>query len=221
VSNAPRPMGPMDDPRLVDRQGDLSGFSALVFAGLVLLAFALMAMVLFLVMPAGGLPTPSPTPTPTPTPRPTASTAATAVASARPGPLASAGLMRVAPGSPAPIVSEGRQLGTVTTNEVRYTRRLGADEAPNASRFLVALVKYEASAPLHYDAASWVAIDVDGAEHPWRGSGDPAPALGSGTLNAGETRTGTVSFEVPRRRPVRALVLRDDTDADLVRVDLP
>jgi hypothetical protein len=224
VSNEPRPIGPYDDPRLTDRRGDLSGFSALLFAGIALLALALVGLVLFLAIPPAGSvaspsPSPSPTPTPTPTPRPSVSLAASPSAATSPRP--SITVPTIAVGQRAPLVGEdGTQAGTVAIQATRFARNVGGEPARPAMRYLVARVRYQAREPLRYDRANWVAVDAEGNEHRPREDGDLDSALGSGRLNAGEAATGTVTFEVPRQVPVEMLVLRSAEGEDLVRVSL-
>jgi hypothetical protein len=207
------------DPRLTDRRGDLGGFSMLVFTGLVLIGFALAALLLFVVTGPAAAPTPSPTPSPTPTPPPTTPPSPSAAPSATGGPESSpAATVQV--GTAAPLMSDGTQVGTVTVLQTRYTRNAAGNAAPAGMRFLIARIRYDATTPLDYDASSWLAIDADGTEHAWRGSGDPAPALESGQLPAGESRAGNVTFEVPRTVAVVALSMRDAEGNESVRVTL-
>jgi hypothetical protein len=231
VANETRPHGPLDDPRLVDRRGDLSGFSALLFLGLVLVGFALVALVLYLVTTPTAGPTASPTPTAAATPGLTAPPSLTPTAppspptptslpAGSPGPGASLPVVVVATGKPAALVVDGAEVGSVTVLRSGFTRDIAGDQAPQGQRYLVASIRYRAAAPMIYDAARWRAVDRDGTSYEWRGSGDPRPALRTGTLAAGENVTGNVTFVVPRGVPIRSLVLTGDDGRDLVRVSL-
>jgi hypothetical protein len=115
---------------------------------------------------------------------------------------------------------DGSQVGTATVLATRYSRNAGGEQAGQGVRYLVARIRYRASERLDYDAANWVAIDAEGNEYPWRGSGDPEPALGAGRLAAGESVTGNASFEVRRSVPVTALALRSADGDELARVEL-
>jgi hypothetical protein len=123
-------------------------------------------------------------------------------------------------GTPIPLVVDGEEVGTVTVQATRYSRNVGGEPAGAGARYLVARIRYRASAPLDYDASSWTAVDAEGDEYPWRGSGDPEPSLGAGTLAAGESVTGNASFEVRRAAPVEALVLRSADGDEVARVTL-
>jgi hypothetical protein len=126
----------------------------------------------------------------------------------------------VGTGVPATLVVDGRGVGTVIVISTQPTRAIGDERAPQGKRWLVATVRYRADADLVYDAARWYAVDETGTRYPWRGEGDPAPALGSGTLEAGKARRGKVTFEVPVDRAISTLVLTDEAGADAVIVTL-
>jgi hypothetical protein len=212
--------GPLNDPRLVDRRGDLSGLNALMFLLVVLALFLAVGFGLYVFLRGSSNGSPSASPSPSalarsPSPSPVGSLSVSPSLGISPSGAASVGL-----GSPAPLANAGTPAGTVTVVSTRNPLIVKAKKAPTATRWLVATVEYQATAPLTYDANLWVAVDTTGARHPWAGK-DPSPALGTGSLTAGQSVTGTVTFEVPADQAITALVLRDAAGNDIVTVTLP
>ncbi len=213
----PAPRGLRDDPRLVERRGDLRGLSALAFLVLLLAGFAIVAFLLLVVVrPGPAAATPSPSPSPTATPRPTARPTPTTA----PTDIVPSGPIEVDLAEPAALVQGGRQVGTVTVSSAEFVPTLDGRAPPGGTRWLVVTVEYDATAALDYSASDWFALDKNGKRYPWHGANDPAPALGTGTLAAGKTRTGTVTLEAPAKLKVRQLVLTDGAGSDLVIVTI-
>lgn len=221
MANRSRPRGLTNDPRLVERRGDLRGFSALVFLALLLIGFALVASLFVLVtQPPAAPPTPSPSPSPTvgptlsssPSPAPTASIAVT--------PAPSIQVIDTAIGDSVTLRQGGADAGKVSVLSTSFTRKLKGQDAARGTRWLIASIRYRATADLEYDSARWFVLDDAGKRFPWIGSGDRDPALGVGTLDAGKGTTGNVTFLVPTSTRMTTLILTDDQGNDLIRVAL-
>jgi hypothetical protein len=224
-----RRASPWQDPRLLDRQGDLRGASAfllvlLMVGGVALLGGALVGVGRLVPTPA---PTPAPTSAPvvTPTPLP-ASAAPSVLSSPTDGPAASDGavvpdVLWVAAGDPAPITERGRQLGTVTIVSAGYRSRIAGQDPPSGRRWLRVSLRYRATLATPYEAGRWSARDASGKRYPWLGTRATDPALGAGTLAAGATRTGYVVFAVPTRVAIVSLVLQDADGHDIVIAAIP
>lgn len=215
--------GPHNDPRLVERRGDLSGLNALLFFILVVIAFLAAAFLLYTLIK--GAPAASPLPSPTVAasfaPSPSASRGSSLSPAPSALPTVSASLPITVPvGTPADVIVEGRVAGQATVLSARYSRSLQGKSAPNGQRWLLVSIRLTATDNVLYDENSWAAIDTAGASHGWRGS-DPGPSLGQGSLNAGQTRTGNVTFQVPAKRGIASLVLEADDGSQLVVVKLP
>jgi hypothetical protein len=228
--SVPRGQGPLNDPSVVERRGDLSGLNALMFAVLVIVAFAAAGLVLWaIVHGAAGSPGPSaatpavaaasvspslntsvPT-SPGPTPAGT-----TAGGSAVPSPT---GPVQVVIGVSVPLTVNGAVVGKVTVLDSTYRAVFGGRVAPKGKQWLTIEVWYEATAPLSYDAADWVAIDGAGNRQSWTGH-DPRPPLGKGTLKAGGSIKGNVTFAVAAKLPASAVVLTSPQGTDLIFVTL-
>lgn len=163
---------------------------------------------------------------------PTASVAPTASPSASPGaseaptvtlPPSSqapvptpAPLPPVAVGEPADIVVDGSTLGTVTVIATgEYTRFDGVD-APENRRWFAVEVEYVAGdGPLPYAAADWRAFDTDDRVFEPALIDIQAP-LGTGTLEAGESRRRFVVFSVRPRSDVTRLELLGPDDVPVL-----
>ncbi len=218
-----RRTSPWQDPRLLDRQGDLRGASAFL---LVLLMVGGVALVGVALVGVGRLvPTPLPTPMPTqapvvtPTPPPPS-----AMPSVPPSPTdepagsddAAPDPLWVAAGDPAPITERGRQLGTVTVVSAGYRSSIAGQDPPSGRRWLRVSLRYTATLATPYEAGRWSALDADGRRYPWLGTRATDPALGAGTLDPGATRTGYVVFAVPTGVSIVSLVLQDADGHDAV-----
>ena len=94
------------------------------------------------------------------------------------------------------IVLGGQALGTVTVNSVQYPKTVGGKPAGTGLRWLAVRVRYDATADLSYDTGDWLIVDADGKQYAWAGV-DFKPALGQGTLGAGQKAGGNVTFKVP------------------------
>ena len=214
--------GPLNDPRLVERRGDLSGLNALMFLALVIVAFVAAAFLLYTLI--RGAPAVSPSPSPTAVPSLSASPSATAKASSSPSPSvapsAAASPITTTIGSPADVFADGVRVGTVTVESARFNRTLEGKQAPKGMRWLLISVTLKATADLAYDENNWSAVDASGERHGWRGS-DPPPSLGEGTLAAGKSRTGNVTFAVPVKPATTSVVLTSPDGDDLVIVTIP
>ncbi|MEA2622624.1 MAG: hypothetical protein QOH61_1534 [Chloroflexota bacterium] len=210
--------GPLNDPRLVERRGDLSGLNAALFVILVIAAFAAAGYLLWTVLqPGSAQPSASPShPVASPsaaTPKPTGSP----VASAKPTPGVSQ-LPSVAIGQAADVTSAGRIVGSVTVVHVTNPDRINGQAAGLAQRWLVARVRYAAMETLSFSAADWFVADQAGTRYPWAGSGI-RQGLGSGTVQAGGRKAGDVIFRVPLQGSLR-LVLTSG-GADQLTVPIP
>lgn len=215
------------DPRLQERRGDLLGRNALLFATVLLVVLAVTAFVLLGGFPRGG---PGATATVRPSPRPSATLAATSP-SAPPSATAPASAAptnmptNVPPttsaiGTPAPLVIGGRTMGAVVAGTPDYRRRVNGTRAPQGQRWVVVPVTYTASVGFEYRAADWLVVDTAGGRHGWA-QVDPDPAVGAGSVDAGATVTGNVTFQVPDGVDVAAVVLRSETGTDLMIFRVP
>ncbi len=226
--SVPRGQGPLNDPSVVERRGDLSGLNALMFAVLVIVAFAAAGLLLWTFV-RGAAVSPSPTPTAvaaasaTSSPNPSASPLRTPAATGTPGGESAApspaGPVQVVLGVTAPLTVNGTAVGKVTVLDATYRSVFGGRVAPKGMRWLTIRVWYEATAPLRYDAADWEAIDGAGDRQPWAGH-DPKPPLGKGTLPAGGSIKGNVTFAVTANPNASAVVLTSPQGTDLVFVTL-
>jgi hypothetical protein len=215
--------GPLNDPRLVERRGDLSGLNALMFLILVVVGFLAAALFLYTLITGSPVPSASPSPTALVTPGASSSASTGPSASSSPSafPAASASLpITVRVGTPAPVIVDGQFAGQATVVSAKVSRSLQGKISPRGSRWLLVSVLLEATANLPFDENLWTAIDTSGVSYGWRGS-DPPPSLGRGTLSLGQTRTGNVTFQVPAKRRIARLVLEADDGSQLVVVSLP
>lgn len=216
--------GPLNDPRLVERRGDLSGLNALMFVVLVVVGF--LAAAFFLYTLIKGAPATSPSPSPSRTvathvPSPASSAIASPLQSALASETFSGSLpITVSVGTPANVVINGQVAGQATVLSARYNRTLEGKAAPGGKRWLLISVRLAATGTWTYDENFWSALDTSGASYGWRGS-DPDPSLGQGSLNAGQTITGNVTFQVPIKPVIASLVLGADDGSQLVVVKLP
>ncbi len=251
-----RSRGPYQDPRLLERQGDLMGPSAFVLVFLMVCGVALVGVLLVgvgRVLPGSGTvgpasPGPSavaapPTASRSPTrsilpavPTPSAGVSTPSGTSSSPGPSPLPGVSPAPGTSPASSPVTGRQpvevgrgraapvtegdsvLGDVTVGSARYQVRSAGTKAPAGSRWLVVSMTYQATDRMRYDGRRWRTVDADGEPHPWTSAPAPRPELGKGTLDAGESRTGYLAFEVPADIDIRHLVLTDKAGDDIVTV---
>lgn len=193
--------GPLNDPRLIERRGDLSGLNAALFVILVIVAFAAAAYLLATVLHIGGAGA-------SPSAPPSAagaslSPSAAATSLATPSPRLSPSLVpspsvaaSATLGEPMTVVVGGHALGTVVVNSVQYPKTVGGKSAGSGVRWLAARVRYDATADLPYDTSDWIVVDASGKQYAWAGV-DFKPPLGQGTLKAGDGAGGNVTFKVP------------------------
>ncbi len=215
--------GPLNDPRLVERRGDLSGLNALLFVILVVVGFLASALLLYTLTKGSPVASPSPSPTAAASrlSSPSASTAASLSPSPSVVPTVSASLpISVAVGTPANIIIEGQVAGQATVLSAKYNRALQGKNAPSGMRWLLISVKLTATSTMAYDENFWSAVDTAGKSYGWRGS-DPPPSLGNGSLDAGQTRTGNVTFQVPNKPAIASVALGAGDGSQLVVVKLP
>lgn len=121
-------------------------------------------------------------------------------------------------GQTLPVFLDGRRVGGVTVQSFQVGEVPGVD-LPAGARFMVMEVRYLTAGGMDYDARDWVVVDADGKRYPSLGARAPEPALGRGTLAAGETIVGNVAFIRERRVAIEQLVLTDGDGRDLVIVD--
>lgn len=187
--------GPHNDPRLIERRGDLSGLNAALFVILVIVAFVAAAVLLANVLHIGGSgASPSAiaaSSSPSVTVGPSGSTAPSPSRLASPSTGASAAL-----GQPVDVVVGGHVVGTVSVISVQYPTTVAGKGAGFGFRWLAVKIRYEAKSELTYDPANWAVVDVSGNSYAWAGV-DFKPALAKGTLKTGAKRTGNVTFKVP------------------------
>ncbi|MFN8620229.1 MAG: hypothetical protein U0869_05725 [Chloroflexota bacterium] len=228
------------DPRLTDRRGDATGPWALVFLGIIALAFAGVALLLISLPPVVADPTPrpsvlrtpAPTPETTPTPEPTVEPSLAPERTRQPDatdeplpseaatnppdvPDAQQGIF----GEEIPIIINDTKVGTVRLDTFKPGTIPGY-AVPDGSKLLVLTVTYTAIESMSYRASDWLIEDPDGNRYPSLGDQAPDPALGSGRLSPGETVTGKVAFvRPPDVAELAWLVLQDRQGNDLVNVD--
>jgi hypothetical protein len=225
VAKRSAPGGLSSDPALVERRGDLSGFSALAFLIILLAGVGVVAFVLLSLLRPAGMAAVSPSASPRPTASQSAAPSAspgprstfTAPPSVRPSAVA-IGPIDVSLDEPASLILDGSRVGTVTLSSAEFVRAINGQRPPPGKRWLVASVTYHATSSLDFAAADWFAVGKDGTRFAWRGAGDPAPVLATGTLDSGAEITGNVTFEVPTGRAIPKLVLTDGAGHDLVVV---
>lgn len=232
------------DPALTDRRGDATGLVAFAFLFVLVAVFALAALVL-VSLPLVADPTPAPpatpgilaTPRPSPTPAltPTPSDAAPSgepTAEPQPSdgvlpsrePLPSPTARTGRPpaeggiGQTLPVFTDGRRVGGVTVQSFQVGEVPDVD-LPAGARFMILEVRYVTAGGMAYDARDWVVVDAEGNRYPSLGARAPDPALGTGTLGAGETIVANVAFIRERRVAIEQLVLTDGNGRDLVVVD--
>lgn len=193
--------GPLNDPRLTERRGDLSGLNAALFVILVIVAFVAAALLLATVLHIGGS-SASPTPAPSgaaASPSASATAGSSSKSSAVPSPsrlpTPSAGAS-AALREPVNVVVGGHVIGTVTVISVQYPSYVGGNTPGTGVRWLAARVRYEAKADLAYDTRNWSIVDASGTRYAWAGV-DFKPPLGKGALKTGEKSVGNVTFKVP------------------------
>ena len=194
--------GPLNDPRLAERRGDLSGLNAALFVILVIVAFAAAAYLLATVLHIGGAGV-SPSAHPSAPAVASTSPSASLTSSATPAPLVSPSIApspsaaaSAALREPMDVVVGGHVLGTVTVNAVQYPKTVGGASAGTGLRWLAARIRYDATADLSYDTGQWIVVDATGKQYAWAGV-DFKPALGQGTVGAGQKASGNVTFKVP------------------------
>jgi hypothetical protein len=221
---SPNGQGPLNDPRLVERRGDLSGLNAALFVVLVVAAFGVAAYLLanYATLGAPAV-TASPNATLAPS-RPPGSAQPTATGSAPPTVMPtpsprSTSIRSARVGRAVPLQQAGVGVGDVTVVSVDSPAQVAGQDPGGGMRWLVARIRYRATAPMRYDAATWYAVDPAGVRYPWAGQ-DPRPPLKSGTLKAGAERSGNVSFDVPADLGM-TLLLTDASGAEVLEVILP
>lgn len=111
-------------------------------------------------------------------------------------------------------------MGTVVAGTPDYRRKLNGTRAPDGQRWVVVPVTYTATVGFEYRAADWLVVDSAGTRHGWA-LVDADPALGAGSVDAGATATGNVTFRIPVDADVAAVVLRSETGADLMVFRVP
>jgi len=103
----------------------------------------------------------------------------------------------VAFGEPVDLVDgEGQALGSVTVVEARRPELMQGLPPDPGNRYVIAKVRYEATAAWSYNMFDWVLHDVSQNQYEPVGYA-PDPMLSSGTLSAGFQVQGWVGFEVP------------------------
>ena len=213
--------GPLNDPRLVERRGDLAGLNALLFVILVVVGFLAAAFLLYTLINGSPVVSPSPSPTAAASHLPSPSASGGASPSPAAPPTVSASLpITVSLGTPANVVVDGHVVGQATVLSAKYSRSLQGKTAPAGMRYLLVNIKLTATATMAYDENFWSAIDTAGKSYGWRGS-DPPPSLGSGSLNPGQVQSGNVTFQVPNKPGIASVVLEAGDGSQLVVVTLP
>jgi hypothetical protein len=215
--------GPLNDPRLVERRGDLAGLNALMFVILVIVGFLAAALLLYTLIRSAPAAPPSSSPTvaATSTAAPTASREPSPSASPSAIPTVAASLpISVSVGTAADLVVDGQVAGQATVLSARYGRFVQGKPPPKGMRWLLVRVQLTATATLAFDENLWTAIDTKRTPYGWRGY-DPPPSLGRGTLQAGDTRAGYITFQVPAQRRIVSLTLESNDGSPLVTVRLP
>ena len=213
--------GPLNDPRLVERRGDLAGLNALLFVILVVVGFLAAAFLLYTLIKGSPVVSPSPSPTAAASHLPSPSASGGASPSPAAPPTVSASLpITVSLGTPANVVVDGHVVGQATVLSAKYSRSLQGKTAPAGMRYLLVNIKLTATATMAYDENFWSAIDTAGKSYGWRGS-DPPPSLGSGSLNPGQVQSGNVTFQVPNKPGIASVVLEAGDGSQLVVVTLP
>ncbi len=215
--------GPLNDPRLVERRGDLSGLNALLFVILVVVGFLAAALLLYTLIKGSPVASPSPSASAAASrsPSPSASSGASLSTSPSVAPTVSASLpITVSVGTPANAIVDGQIAGQATVLSAKYSRSLQGKSAPSGMRWLLVSIKLTATGTMAYDENFWSAIDTSGASYGWRGS-DPPPSLGAGSLTAGQTSTGNVTFQVPNKPGIASIALGAGDGTQLVVVTLP
>jgi hypothetical protein len=215
--------GPLNDPRVVERRGDLAGLNALLFVILVVVGFLAAAFLLYTLIKGSPVVSPSPSPTAAASRSPSPSASGGALLSPSPSvlPTVPASLpITVTVGTPANVVVDGQIVGQATVLSAKYSRSLQGNNAPAGMRYLLVSIKLTATATWAYDENFWSAIDTARKSYGWRGS-DPPPSLGNGSLNARQTKTGNVTFQVPNKPGIASVVLEAGDGSQLVVVTLP
>jgi hypothetical protein len=215
--------GPLNDPRLVERRGDLSGLNALLFVILVVVGFLAAAFLLYTLIKGSPVASVSPSPTAaaSSTPLPSASSSLSLSPSPSVAATVSASLpISVALGTPANLIVDGQVAGQATVLSAKFSRSLQGKAAPTGMRYLLISVKLAATGSMAYDENFWTAIDTAGKSYGWRGS-DPSPSLGNGSLAPGATLTGNVTFQVPNKPGIASVALEAGDGSQLVVVTLP
>jgi hypothetical protein len=225
------------DPALTDRRGDATGPVALLFLGLIVVAFAVVALLLISLPPVVADPTPRPSVlvTPAPTSRATPSPEPTSEPTREPdrtrepdstgeptGPTAPpdvADAQQGIFGEDIPVMAGDTKVGTVRLDTFKPGTIPGYT-VPDGSKLLVLTVTYTAIEQMAYRGSDWLIEDPDGNRYPSLGDQAPEPPLGSGRLSPGETITGKVAFvRPPDVAELAWLVLQDRSGNDLVIVD--
>lgn len=114
----------------------------------------------------------------------------------------------------------GEEAGTVVAGAPNYRRRLNNEAAPAGQRWAVVSVTFSATAPFAYQAADWEAQDAARTLF-IPAANDVAPALGSGSLTAGGSVTGNVTFLVPIDTEIAALIFTSEAGGDPVTFRVP
>lgn len=211
-----RGQGPLNDPRLTERRGDLSGLNAALFVLLVIAAFIAAAYLLATIAHLGAS---SATPTPS---------AAVPSASSQPAhsPPSVSPSLPASPSAEPPavirqpvnVVVAGRVVGTVSLMQVDSPKTVNGRKPTSGTRWLAARVRYAAAANMAYDSTDWSVQDAAGTPYPWAGA-DFKPALGKGSLTSGQKWNGYVTFDVPAQGTLW-LVFTGGEDGDH-RIALP
>lgn len=210
--------GPLNDPRLVARRGDLSGLNAALFVLLVIAAFIAAGYLLATYLGIGASASPSPSgeqASPSPSPSRAPSPSASASPSPTPG---SSTIPIVAIGQRADVIFNGVVIGTVSVISVDFPDTVGGRAAGVGQRWLITRIRYTAVDAMAYANTDWFVLDAAGERHPWAGT-DVRPPLGAGTLKAGTRKAGLVTFRVPLTGELSLVMTRPDgTDRLLVPV---
>jgi hypothetical protein len=208
--------GPLNDPRLVARRGDLSGLNAALFVLLVIAAFIAAAYLLatYLHIGASG----SASPSGGASPSVSASRTPGASASPQPSPTSTPGQSTVpivAIGQAVDVVVGGKVIGTVTVVSATFPDTVRGKRAGIGQRWMVARIRYLAADTMSFGPADWVVLDGAGVRHVWARTDERQP-LGTGTADPGAKKSGNVTFRVPLTGELSVVMVRPDGSDRLV-----